>query len=235
MRVEEAIEIAVWSGAGGPGPAEADRRLGHVRVVRAGGPPVPWVERLATFEHPGVFGIRLPVPGDPAGLLRLPSPVLGAVVVRRSLDPRRREGARAWTALPGSGDLMVVEEHEVGELMAAAALPEANRTLRDEMRTAAESLSRLDVAGGREVLESLAGARRPPELPAGADARAVRLLDESLRVLVAMDVVRSGRAGPRPLSASGTRVVGDALNGVARAARRGVEAGVEHALGRPIP
>jgi hypothetical protein len=235
MRVEEAIEIALWSGARAPRPAEGDRRLCHVRVVRADGLPVPWAERLAAFEHPGVFGVRLPVPGDPAGLSTLPSRVLGAVVVRRSWDPRRREAARAWTAVPGSGDLTVVEEYELGELLAAAALSDATRTLREEMRTAAESLSRLDVAGGREVLESMSRALRPPELPAGVDARAVRLLDESLRVLVAMEVVRSGRAGPRPLSASGTRVVADALHGVAQAARRGVEAGVEHALGRPIP
>jgi len=192
-----AARVAVWGTACLRGHASPD--LAAERIT-AGGPPHrvwpiegagdgdPWTVVLARWSTGGVRGLRLalPAPGDVAGV---PGP---AAVVRAALQAGAAViplGGPPAALVPEAGRAQIRWHVLPAEPppLAATALPEAERALREALREAAEALASLEVArwsddGGEVVAALRAGALDGEALPAPYPPRARQALAQARRL-----------------------------------------------------
>ncbi|HEX3929538.1 MAG TPA: hypothetical protein VHW64_02455 [Nocardioides sp.] len=182
---------------------------------------VPLSRALAEIRVSGAssFGLALAVPGDPVGLggpadLTTAALECGEAVVAgaAALVPRRVGAAVEWTAYPASPR----HPPDVGE---------ADRGLRLALRDAASALAALDVARWRpEAADALLNLHHPPRLrpPAGTPPRCAELAGRSLQARAIADLALEDDGGALSAADAGRRR--DALQPLARAARRGLVA-----------
>lgn len=205
-------------------------------VVADDGTASPWpglAGLLLAWGMPGVAVTAvLPVPGDVAGV---PALISAAAVEAGECILAETPGG-AFAAVPqvesfGSatepGHLVTwrvtrVEPWTLGILAAVGSLADAERELREALRTATEALDRLDVARWREdAVAALASLRAEPSvraLPSGLEPRRARVLALAARLRVIVDLATADDGGAVNLWQADQRSA--ALRHVDHAARR---------------
>jgi hypothetical protein len=128
----------------------------------------------------------------------------------------------------------VLQEGGIVDAAPAASVAEAARTLQQAVRDGANELGALDAGAGRGVLERRLHKWRPPPAPPGLEPRAARLLSDALRMQMIVDIAQQEEASNVAASASLIRHRASVLSPLGSAARRAVEAAVEHASGPAI-
>jgi len=207
-------------------------------VVADEGVPAPGTDLTALLLAWGVPGVAvaaaLPVPGDVVGV-----PVeAGAAAVEAGECVLVQTPVGAYAAVPhvepfGSasepGNLVTwriraVSPWTLGVLAAVGSLADAERELREALRTATEALDRLDVARWREdAVAALASLRAEPDvrtLPAGLEPRRARVLALAARLRVVVDLATVDDGGAVNLWQADQRRA--ALRHVDHAARRAI-------------
>lgn len=203
LDLPRAVRLALWGSAFLAGDTDLPSALRAVQrddephsVSGAAGAAF-LADLLPELATSGATGLRvvLPAPGDPFGLTGAPSftaeatDVGEAVLVDRGplhlgLVPHVTEFGSALE--PGA----MVDWH-VSHVQAARpsaeSLGDADRSLREAMRTATEALAGLDVSRWREdaadrIVGVRDGALRRDAVPRGLDARAARVVTSAARV-----------------------------------------------------
>lgn len=213
----------------------------HLVVRDTIGSPDELAEGLAGLAEHGVTGLRLalPAPGDLLGLLGPPSfntAALGAGEAVIAVDGASPGDAGVPALVPDvttfgtPGD----QGHCVTwrTMTSVAGLPdvptvaEADRALRDAMRSATETLASLGITSWRgdahETAGELLGGTRRVALPTASGPRAETLLHRSLTVLAIADAGRTDTSGSLTSFSAQARL--SALTPLDRAARRGLVA-----------
>jgi hypothetical protein len=232
MRLVDVTHTAVWADALATGRIVGRSWPTTPRVVvrRLDQDDVDLARRLSdlTAATPGRARLRIPVPGDPAGLeprtiSALPNPWPPAVVLWQPIDVRDGAAAHAWVPQAGTRDLVVLDEVSTARASDIEDVATAGRNLSAVMREAAAALTALDVAQGRDGAQSrLDAALRSGDLPPGCDPRAVSLLDRALRLIEAVRIATEDEG--RTLSSFEVKARRQHLSTVGAAARRALEA-----------
>lgn len=206
----------------------------HTVVSDDGAPHLPdLTSLLLAWGMPGVsVAAVLPAPGD---LVGVPAEVsTAAVAAGECVLVETPLGAYAAvpdvevfgsTAEPGhlvTWRVQRVSPWSLGVLAAVGALADAERELREALRTATEALDRLDVARWREdAIAALASLRAEPDvrtLPPGLEGRRVRVLALAARLRVIVDLATNDDGGAVNVWQADQRSA--ALRHVEHAARR---------------
>ena len=231
--------LAAWGAAALAGDVSPDEAADEVRgshdaphrVLGLPGErePVNLPYALARLRTLGVTGLRLvlPLPGDATGLPG--PPAFNERAIARG-EAVLTVGGPPLGLLPESRGTWTV--HPVDEdRRTPVTLDDAERALTRGMRAAADELGRLDVARWEPAAADLlqARARRRPDLPMTADARAHFVLAQALRVGSIVDAARNGDGAA--VTAAETRARAAALRALDDAARRAVEAACSTAIG----
>lgn len=213
----------------------------HLVVIDTIGSPDELAEGLTALAERGVTGLRLalPAPGDLLGLLGPPTLnaaalAAGEAVIAVDASTSDQDGVLALvpdvTTFGTPGD----QGHCVTwrTMTSTAGQPdvptvaEADRELRDAMRSSTEALSSLGITswGGdpRDTTERLRAGARRVALPSVAGPRAETLLHRSLTVLAIAEAARADTSGSLSSFAAEARLT--ALAPLDRAARRGLVA-----------
>ncbi len=206
---------------------------------------------LSGLARLGVAGLRvvLPRPGD---LLGLPGPAgfnQDAVAAGECVLTEPLPDGRSWGLVPqvtpfGSawepGTLVTWQLHEVParRVTDVGSLAEAERDLREALRTATEALAALDVGRWREDVADRIAGLRGAGLPAGAlppsaPPRSAAVLATALRIGAIVALATEDDGGAVTLHEAGARR--DTLRGLDTVARRAVTAAVNALLEPPQP
>ncbi|QCB93809.1 hypothetical protein [Cellulomonas shaoxiangyii] len=241
LQLPRSVLLALWLAA----PADARRATLAVQgedephVVHRGEDDVVPLVQWLTDSPPAVeVGVALPVPGDPVAV---PPPASGpAAQSGECVLVARGDGATA-VAVPhvqrfGSeyepGHLVRWDVVEVADWRPAAhaqvgSLEEAERALRDGLRTATEALVELDVASWRadaadEIATVRDGALTPSRLPTGLEGQRLRVLTSAARLRAIVRLAARDDGGAVNLWQADQRST--ALREVDRVARRAMAA-----------
>lgn len=205
---------------------------------------------LAAFARLGIGGLRvvLPRPGDVLGLPGPPEFNREAVQAGECVLTEPLPDGRSWGLVPritpfGSewepGTLVSWQVHAVRprRVTDVGSLAEAERELREALRTATESLATLDVARWREDAADRIAAVRSAGLPRGAlppsaPPRSVAVLATALRVGAIVELATEDDGAAVSAHEAATRR--EALRGLDGVTRRAVTAAV-NALLEPGP
>lgn len=188
---------------------------------------------LLAWGMPGVaLTAVLPVPGDVAGV---PAEISGPALEAGECVLVQTPGG-AFAAVPhvesfGSADepghlvtwrVSRIPSWTLGVMASVGSLADAERDLREALRTATEALDKLDVARWREdAVAALASLRAEPDvraLPGGLEARRARVLALAARLRVIVDLATADDGGAVNLWQADQRSA--ALRHVDHAARR---------------
>ncbi|GEN79144.1 FAD-binding oxidoreductase [Actinotalea fermentans] len=243
LDLPRSVTLAAWLPHVRGGTALAERAVAgvtdddepHAVVAHDGGwtPGSTLTDLLLAWGMPGVaVAAVLPVPGDVVGvpaqvsaaaveagecvLVETPTGAFAAVPDVRSFGSPAEPGHLVtWRVLP-------VPAWTLGVMAAIGSLADAERELREALRTATEALDRLDVARWREdAVAALASLRAEPDvraLPPGLEPRRARVLALAARLRVIVELASDDDGGAVNLWQADQRSA--ALRHVDHAARR---------------
>lgn len=208
-----------------------------VRAADADGPEMPLTDLVRTWGRSGVSAVAvLPAPGDVTGV---PAEVSAAAVdAGECVLVATPEGdfaavpeVTAFGSAVEPGHLVEwrttrVSPWALGVLASVGSLADAERDLREALRTATEALDALDVARWRDdaadALASLRAEPAPGALPRDLEPRRARVLALAARLRVVVDLATADDGGAVNLWQADQRSA--ALRHVNHAARRAMSA-----------